>query len=701
MQERIEGNRLSQETSPYLLQHKDNPVHWRPWGEAALAEARASGKPILLSVGYAACHWCHVMAHESFEDEATAAVMNDLFVNIKVDREERPDVDAIYMGALHELGEQGGWPLTMFLTSDAEPFWGGTYFPREARYGRPTFVRVLSEVARIYRDEQDKVRQNAHVLKDRLKPRPRGAPAEPPSEETLADLAPRLVQAVDPINGGIRGAPKFPQAQFFALLWRAGLRFALPPPLEAVALTLTHIAQGGIYDHLGGGFSRYATDERWLVPHFEKMLYDNAQLVDMMTEAWREQKSPRYAQRIEETVGWLMREMTVEGSSREGPGPTGGGFAASLDADSEGEEGKFYVWSLAEIEDVLGVQDARLFADIYDVTAEGNFEGHNILNRLAAIELRDAETETRLAAMRQKLLAHRAGRVRPGFDDKVLADWNGLMIAALANAADAFDKPEWLAAAERAFDFVSTKMTSNGRLLHAYRAGEAKAPATANDYANMIRAALALANVTGNPDYVARAKLWADVLDKHYWAGDSVAAALGGYYFVADDTQDLIVRPFSGQDEATPNANGVMVSNLMALHLWTGEARYRERAEAVLRGFAAAITANVLAHSGLLASSLDLMAPAHIVLVVPEGGDAKALRRALADVSLPNAVVQEMREGEQLAASSPAHGKTAIGAKPTAYVCIGPQCSLPVTEPAALIETVKEARRNLFFTEGG
>jgi uncharacterized protein len=682
MQERVDSNRLASETSPYLLQHKDNPVHWRPWGEAALAEARASGKPILLSVGYAACHWCHVMAHESFENEETAAVMNDLFVNIKVDREERPDVDAIYMGALHELGEQGGWPLTMFLTSDAEPFWGGTYFPKEERYGRPAFVRVLNEVSRIYREEQDKVRRNANMLKDRLKPRPRGTGAAPPNEMTLADLALRLAQAVDPLNGGIRDAPKFPQAQFFNLLWRAGLRFGLANPREAVDLTLTHIAQGGIYDHLGGGFARYSVDERWLVPHFEKMLYDNAQLIDMMTEAWRENKSPLYAQRIEETIGWLLREMVV----------ADGGFASSLDADSEGEEGKFYVWSLAEIEDVLGAADAKLFAKIYDVTAEGNFEGHNILNRLGVIDLRDAGTEARLAAMRAKLLARRGKRVRPGFDDKVLADWNGLMIAALANAAQAFDRPDWLAAAERAFDFVSMRMTSNGRLLHAWRDGEAKAPASANDYANMIRAALALANVTAKREYIARAREWADVLDRHYWADD-----LGGYYFAADDTSDLIVRPFSGQDEATPNAGGVMVSNLTALAQWIGEERYRKRADAILRGFAGAMGENVLAHSGLLAASIDALAPALIVLIVPEGSDAKPLRRALADVSLPNAVVQEIRAGESgaraLPDSSPAHGKTAIDGKPTAYVCIGPQCSLPVTDAAKLAETIKTARQ--------
>jgi uncharacterized protein YyaL (SSP411 family) len=534
-------------------------------------------------------------------------------------------------------------------------------------------------VARIYRDEQHKVRQNADVLKERLGPRQRGgARAEPPSEATVSGLAGRLVQAVDPVNGGIRGAPKFPQAQFFQLLWRAGLRFGLPNPLEAVNLTLTQIAQGGIYDHLGGGFARYSVDERWLVPHFEKMLYDNAQLVEMLTEAWRETKHQLYALRVEETVGWLLREMTVEG----------GGFAASLDADSEGEEGKFYVWSLAEIEQVLGEDDAKLFAEVYGVTAEGNFEGHNILNRLGAIELRDAVTEDRLATLREKLFAHRASRVRPGFDDKVLADWNGLMIAALANAADAFRRADWLEAAERAFEFVCTRMIVGGRLKHAWREGEARAPASASDYANMFKAALALANVTGKQDYVARARDWVDVLDAHYWADE-----LGGYYFAADDTADLIVRPFSGQDEATPNANGTMVSALTALYLRTGDARYRDRAEAILRGFAGAMSENVLAHAGLLGAALDLAAPALVAIVVPEGGDATELRRALADVSLPNAVVMQVREGEALPESSPAHGKTAVDHKPTAYICIGPQCSLPVTESAKLVETIKAARQ--------
>jgi uncharacterized protein YyaL (SSP411 family) len=682
-----EGNRLGRETSPYLLQHQENPVHWWAWGPEALAEAKRTGKPILLSVGYAACHWCHVMAHESFEDGETAEVMNDLFVNIKVDREERPDVDAIYMSALHELGEQGGWPLTMFLTSDAEPFWGGTYFPKQARYGRPAFGHVLKEIARIYRDEPDKVRQNATALKQALAPKFEPGPDAIPGDAALEDLARRLLQLVDPTHGGIRGAPKFPQSQFFTFLWRAGLRYGLPNPIEAVTLTLTHIAQGGIYDHLGGGFARYSVDERWLVPHFEKMLYDNALLLELMTEVWRETGDPLFALRTAETIVWLMREMVTEG----------GGFASSLDADSEGEEGKFYVWSLAEIEEVLGAEDANLFAEIYDVTPEGNFEGHTILNRINTLELRDDAIEAHLVEMRAKLLVARASRIRPSFDDKVLADWNGLLIAALAKAADVFVRVDWLEAVERAFDFVSTQMIKNDRLLHSYCAGEARAPATATDYANIIKAALALASVTGNPEYIARAREWVDVLDRHYWAEGH-----GGYFLAADDTDDLIVRTINALDDATPNANGTMVSNLMQLYLWTGEERYRDRAEAIVRGFSGAIAKNVFSHTGLLSGVIDLLAPAHIVIVVPEGGDANALRRALADVSLPNAVVQELRAGDSRVSTSvppnsPAHGKTAIGGKPTAYVCIGPQCSAPVTDAAALVEAVREGRQGKRF----
>src|SRR5262245_675502 len=435
-QSKVHVNRLAEATSPYLLQHKHNPVDWWTWGPEALAEAKTSNRPILLSVGYAACHWCHVMAHESFEDEATARVMNELFVNIKVDREERPDIDQIYMNALHLLGEQGGWPLTMFLTPAGEPVWGGTYFPKEARYGRAAFTDVLREIARLFAEEPDRIGKNRDALMARLseKARPEGKVVVGLAE--LDRVANGIARAIDTQNGGLRGAPKFPQCGLFELLWRAGerapreenpTRTAAGAFFGRVLLTLEHICEGGIYDHLGGGFARYSVDERWLVPHFEKMLYDNAQLLELIAVAHAATGAALYRDRASETVGWLAREMTTPQ----------GAFSASLDADSEGEEGKFYVWSLGEIERLLG-PDAAAFAAAYDVTAEGNFEGHNILNRLKHLPhstdgdgTSPAEAE-RFALLRGKLLKEREKRVRPGLDDKVLADWNGLMIAGLA-----------------------------------------------------------------------------------------------------------------------------------------------------------------------------------------------------------------------------------------------------------------------------
>ena len=670
-------NQLGDETSPYLRQHRDNPVHWRPWGAEALDEAKSTGKPILLSVGYAACHWCHVMAHESFEDPNTAALMNDLFVNIKVDREERPDVDAIYMSALHMMGEQGGWPLTMFLTPNAEPFWGGTYFPKEQRFGRPAFVDVLRTISHTYHEDQEKVRTNADVLRSKLEPTKVGGEAVALTDAILDNWTRRFLQAVDPSTGGMRGAPKFPQTNFFSLLWRGALRYDVASLKEAVNITLTHICQGGIYDHVGGAFARYSVDDEWLVPHFEKMLYDNALLVDLMTEAWRETKSSLYKQRIEETIGWLLREMVTEG----------GGFAASLDADSEGEEGKFYVWDYDEVVDLLGKKDGAFFAEIYDITPDGNFEGKNIPNRLSTVDLRDDATETRLKDLLQILFKRRSIRIRPGFDDKVLADWNGLMIAALANAATALEKPEWLEAAEKAFDFVLMQMSMGVRLIHSFREGPGNAPATASDYANMIRAALALANATNNPEYVEQAAAWAHVLDTHYWSEE-----FGGYHLAADDTNDIIVRPLNAYDDATPNANSMMVSNLVALASWTGNSSYTDRAEKIITSFGPAITANPVGHSGMLGAALDRLAPALIVLMVPEGGDPTEMRAALRDVSLPNVVIDEVWADETLPSNSPAAGKTVVNDKTTAYVCIGPQCSLPVTEPDKLVETIKASR---------
>ncbi|MDX2263344.1 MAG: thioredoxin domain-containing protein [Hyphomicrobiales bacterium] len=666
-------NKLAAETSPYLLQHKDNPVHWRPWGEAALAEAKAADKPVLLSIGYAACHWCHVMAHESFENDAIAALMNELFVNIKVDREERPDVDALYMAALHHLGEQGGWPLTMFLTPDGEPFWGGTYFPPEPRFGRPGFPQVLREVARIYREERSKVRHNADALTNALKERRAADPAAL-TMPMISEMAARLATAFDPVHGGLQGAPKFPNASILNFTWKAALRFGHRPCADAVENTLLHICQGGIYDHLGGGIARYSVDARWLAPHFEKMLYDNAQFVALLTQLWRERRTPLFAARIEETVDWVLREMRAPD----------GGFASALDADSEGVEGKFYVWSHDEIVAALGADDAAAFAKVYDVTPGGNWEHTNILNRLRTLEPLAPEDEERLAAMRAKLLAVRGGRVRPSWDDKVLTDWNGLMIAALAQAGATFERLDWLDAAREAYGFVRERLSSGGRFMHSYRAGQAKTPGVASDYANMIAAAIALQQATGDAGFIADAESWAATLDARY------AAETGGYYLSADDTQDVMVRTLAAHDDAAPNANAVMLGNLNALYMLTGDGRHRARAQRLYEAFSGAAAERFVAHCGFLDALMDVIEPIQIVLM--EGDDdaaAGVMTRALRRLAPPGALLSVYRSGDAPPVGSPAAGKTAVGGKATAYVCIGQTCSLPVTDPNNLAAILK------------
>jgi uncharacterized protein YyaL (SSP411 family) len=670
-------NRLARETSPYLLQHQHNPVEWWAWGPDALAEAKRSGRPILLSVGYAACHWCHVMAHESFEDDDTARVMNELFVNIKVDREERPDIDQIYMAALHHLGEQGGWPLTMFLTPEAEPIWGGTYFPKSSRYGRPAFVDVLREVARLFREEPQKIEQNRAALMARLAEtaRPKGRAVIGAAE--LDNAALQLGGLIDPVNGGTRGAPKFPQAALFELLWRAGLRTGQERFFAAVEITLDRICEGGIYDHLGGGFSRYSVDERWLTPHFEKMLYDNAQLLELLAVAYRKTGKPLYRQRAGETVAWLKREMT----SGEGA------FAASLDADSEGEEGKFYVWSYDEVMRELGVEDGEFFARHYDVTPAGNFEGHNILNRLKP-QPRTDEDETRLAALRGKLLAARGARIRPGLDDKVLADWNGLMIAALANASLLFAEPSWLDLAERAFAFITRAMSRGDRLGHSWRESQLKFPGLASDFAAMIRAALALYEATGRPGYLEQALTWQRVLDRDY-----ANAETGTYYLTAADAEGLVIRPASTADEATPNHNAVAAQNLIRLALYAGDHAWREKADRLIGAIAPLVTENLYMHMALL-NAIDLRLRTAEIVVTGEGERAEALLAAARALPALDRIVLHARSPESLPASHPAQEKVKAASEPQAFVCISETCSLPVTDPARLVATVEAARHS-------
>ncbi len=674
----MKRNALAEETSPYLLQHKDNPVHWQAWGPAALAAARAADKPILLSIGYAACHWCHVMAHESFENRDVAALMNDLFVNIKVDREERPDLDTIYQYALALLGEQGGWPLTMFLTPAGEPFWGGTYFPPEARWGRPGFPDVLRAISNAYQSDRDKVVNNAAALKQGLArlSAPQGGTGL--SIDATDRIAERLVREVDPVNGGIGDAPKFPQPGVFELLWRAFRRTRQEPFRHAVELTLAHLSQGGIYDHVGGGYSRYAVDARWLVPHFEKMLYDNAQLVDLLTLVWQETGNGLYAMRVAETVDWITREMlTPEG-----------GFSSSLDADSEHEEGKFYVWSEAEIDTLLGERAVR-FKAFYDVSGGGNWEGHTILNRLRHLELADPATEAELAACRAILFHAREERVHPGLDDKVLADWNGLVITALANAATVFERPDWLDYAIDAFAFIAEQMSDGeGRLFHASRAGKKRHAAVLDDYANMSRAALALCEATGDAHYLARAEAWVAIADRHYWD-----AAGGGYFFTADDTEALIARTKTAQDSPNPSGNGVMVGVLARLFYITGKSPYRERAERIVAAFAGDAERQVFGYAALINGNELLQRALQIVVRGRMGeSDTDALLRAVSGVSLPNKVLTVVPPEAALPAGHPAAGKGQVGGRATAYVCEGPACSPPLTDPAALAADLAQRR---------
>jgi uncharacterized protein YyaL (SSP411 family) len=660
-------NRLTDETSPYLLQHKDNPVHWYAWTAEALAEAKRQDKPILLSIGYAACHWCHVMAHESFENDAIAGLMNDLFINIKVDREERPDIDAIYQSALAVTGQHGGWPLTMFLTPDGEPFWGGTYFPPAQRFGRPGFPDVLQQLAETYRTKKDAVDSNTSAIRSALTKLSTPKSGGVLTEEILDDLAGAGARMIDPIHGGTSGAPKFPQPLFFRSLWRAYKRTGGSIFRETVTLTLDGLCRGGIYDHLGGGFARYSTDVRWLVPHFEKMLYDNALLIDLLTEVWLDTKTPLYARRIEETVDWLMREMTVPGTTSNAVG-----FASALDADSEGVEGKYYVWSAEEVDAILG-DAAPAFKVAYDVTPDGNWEGTTILHQRHPGFEAAGDDEAAMKPLRQKLLDARLPRIHPGRDDKVLADWNGLLITGLAHASMAFERPEWLEIAQSAYRFVTSEMADGDRLHHVHCQGQPSQPAVLDDYANMSRAALALFEITGDDAHLEAARAWVRIADEHYWDADG-----GGYFMAADDTTDIIQRPKTAFDNAVPSGNGVMLDVLIRLWLLTGEAAYDQRAQRLLSVFTPEELDHLINSPGLLIG-FEFASRALQIVVIGESTDpaAQELLRAAFALAPANRVIRKLDPGASLPDTHPAFGKSLVDGKPAAYVCIGATCGLP------------------------
>ena len=658
-----ERNLLKDASSPYLLQHADNPVHWRQWSAEALAEAKNAGKPILLSIGYAACHWCHVMAHESFADPETAEEMNRLYVNIKVDREERPDIDQFYMSALQAMGEHGGWPLTMFLTPEGAPFWGGTYFPPEPRWGKPSFRQVLAAIADAWRREPGKIAANAGQLTAHLAALGRVERGRLPDEERLGEVAASLMAAQDAEQGGFRGAPKFPNAPLMRFLWQDSFRSGRAEQREAVTLLLRRMSMGGIYDHLGGGYARYATDREWLVPHFEKMLYDNAQILELLALAYAESPDPLFAARARETVGWLEREMRTGEGGR-------GAFAASQDADSEGEEGKFYVWDAREIATLLGPA-AEEFSAAYDVTEAGNWEGRTILYRV--VPLGDPMLEARLAEARAMLFAARALRVPPGRDDKVLADWNGLAVAALARAACVFREPGWLSLAAGAFDFILAAMgRPDGRVAHAWRGGRVSAAGLLEDQAAMARAALALYEATGDARRREAALGMIAAAEAHFAGPD------GAFFGAADDALDLpgggAARALVAEDHAVPSGNGMLAEVYARLFHLTGEDGWRVKAEHLIGAFMG--RSGAMVQSPGLLGAMDLLVRGASVVI---GGEHPALAAVARTAPDPALVVLEAGNSGTVPPGHPAAGKPE-----GAIVCRGGVCGLPLTDPAAL-----------------
>ena len=673
-------NALADATSPYLLQHAHNPVDWLPWSVEALARARDERKLVLLSIGYAACHWCHVMAHESFENPAIAALMNEHFINIKVDREERPDIDHIYMQALQAMGEQGGWPLTMFLTPDGEPVFGGTYFPPEPRWGRPGFPQILEGLAEGWAQDRERIAQSGAALLRRVMAR-----GEPPVGGALrrADLiavADRFVAMVDWENGGLKGAPKFPNPPIFRFLWSDYIGSARPEAGAAVGLMLARMAQGGIWDHLGGGFARYATDAEWLVPHFEKMLYDNALLLELLALVQAHEPDLLFAARADELVEWLLRDMRAQ---RDAAADGSVAFAASEDADSEGEEGRFYVWTRDEIKSVLG-EDLLSFEGHYPCPEGGNWEHKIILTRATHPE--DAAVEAELAGLRGRLLVARDRRVRPGRDDKILADWNGLAIAALVRASAVFGRAEWLAAAWSAYRAVQAALGgADGRFGHAFRRGVVSAVGLLDDQAAMLRAMLALYQASGDEGLMAAVRRGLAVTEARF--GDQ----RGGFYLVADDAEDLPggLRPHGGFDGVTPGGAGLMAEVYATLFLLTGEDVFRARAEQVIATMTGE-TRMLSAYPTMLVAARMIEAGGCVVIVGdPAREDFGALHQAALRGFDPALVVLPVGDAIGLTVGHPAFGKAASAdGQAAAYVCRAQVCAPPVYRVADLVSLV-------------
>jgi len=679
-------NRLAGETSPYLLQHAHNPVDWYPWGEEALERARDTDRPIFLSIGYAACHWCHVMERESFEDEATATDLNAQYVAIKVDREERPDLDAVYMDAVQAMTGQGGWPMSVFLTPDGRPFYGGTYFPDEPRHGIPSFRQLLARIAEVWREQRDEVEVTATRIAEHIRDE-QDAPArlldaldaEPAidSDERLTAAVAALRSSFDARNGGWGSAPKFPQSMTIEFLLREHLRTGAAEPRLMAEKTLDAMAEGGIYDHLGGGFARYSTDATWLVPHFEKMLYDNAQLARVYTHAAQVIGDERYAYVARETLDFVAHELR---------NPPGGAFASSLDADTEGTEGKTYVWRPAEIRDALA-DEAALFEAAFGVTDQGNWEGRTILTRVRddtalAAEFgrpRDEVRETLIKA-RVKLLRFRDGRPQPARDDKVLTSWNGLMIAAFAEAGRVLDESSFVDIATEAADFVLGELqTNDGRLLRSWKDGQAQHTAVLEDHAHLADGLLALYEATFEERFFMAARSFADLILQHFSAED------GGFHDTADDATELVARPRSLQDNALPSGGAMATLVLLRLAAYTGEGRYRSTAERALAPIVPLAAQHPTGFAQWLLAFQLASSPIDEVAIVgdPADDDTRALLATARERYRPEQVVA-LSAAPDGSAIPLLEGRVRVDGAATAYVCRGFACQRPVTEPTAL-----------------
>ncbi len=681
-------NRLAHESSPYLLQHQNNPVDWYPWGPEALARSKAEDRPIFLSIGYSACHWCHVMEHESFENAEIAALMNELFVCIKVDREERPDLDQIYMTAVQLMTGRGGWPMSVFLTPDLHPFFGGTYWPPRASRGMPGFDLVLTRVAEAWKDRRQAAVDQALQLTAALQQA--GQEQEPSGGlriELLQSADAKLERAFDFTHGGFGSAPKFPHSMDLQVLLRTWQRKPRPATLEMVTLTLDKMAQGGIYDHLGGGFARYSVDERWLVPHFEKMLYDNALLTTAFVETFQATQEDRFAQVARETCDYILRDMT----------DPAGGFYSTEDADSEGEEGKFYVWKPAEIVQLLGTERGERFCSVYNVTPRGNFEhGTSILNlpktiaqcaSLLGLDVTFLAQE--LAESREILFAHREERIHPGKDDKVLVSWNGLMIDALARAGAALNEPRYVAAAQKGMAFLLTalKKDEQGRLFHCWRHGVPKVDAFVDDYAAVLNAAVTLFEVDGDPAWLASAKQMATILLRHFHD-----PAAGGFFYTADDQEQLISRSKDSHDSSVPSGNGLAATGLLRLGKLTGERSLLEAAEGTLRASISLMERAPSATGQLLIATDLFLGPTHEIVLCGdlEAPDLQAATQEFHRSFIPRRVFAQLnangsprQNDEHHLLRSLSAGKKSIDGQATTYICQDFACSEPAVGLAA------------------